>query len=235
MAEKKTYTEEQKAEILKYAEDTSVAAAARQYGVSNMTITRWKTAAKVTGDVEKVKTKAKTTGKKVAKKTEEVAAEVKAEAAEVKDEVAAEKIEVKKTARAAARKTKEKAAVKKEAKKEVKKVKAAEKAEVKEAVAAVVKDDVDAAKIETKKKTAAAKRKVKEAVAPAAKAVKKPIEKAKARKVNLVFESLLGGAVTPEEIIEMLPKEASDAYVKIEENTIYWVGKNGEMGSIDIW
>jgi len=53
--------------------------------------------------------------------------------------------------------------------------------------------------------------------------------------VNLVFESLLGGAITPEEIIDMLPKEATDAYIKIEENTIYWVGKNGEMGSIDIW
>ena len=58
---------------------------------------------------------------------------------------------------------------------------------------------------------------------------------AKTRNVKLVFESLLGGTITPEDITEMLPKEATAAYIKIEENTIYWVGKNGEMGSIEIW
>ena len=137
----------------------------------------------------------------------------------------------KKTVRAAAGKakakaaeTKEKAAAKKAAKKEVK-----------DAVAAEAKDVKDAAKIEAKKKTAAAGRKVKEAAAPTAEAVKKSAAKAKARKVNLVFESVLGGAATPEEITEMLPEEATDAYVKIEENTIYWVGKDGEMGSVEIW
>jgi hypothetical protein len=72
-----------------------------------------------------------------------------------------------------------------------------------------------------------------EAAAPAAEAVKKAT--AKTRKVNLVFESLLGGTITPEDIIKMLPKEATSAYIKIEENTIYWVGKNGEMGSVEIW
>jgi len=53
--------------------------------------------------------------------------------------------------------------------------------------------------------------------------------------VNLVFESLLGGSITPEEIVGKLPKEAVSAYIKIEENTIYWVGKNKEMGSVEIW
>ena len=98
-----------------------------------------------------------------------------------------------------------------------------------------MKDKKDAVKIEAAKKTRAAGRKVKEAVAPAKEAVKKPVAKAKAAKVNLVFESLLGGTVTPEDIISKLPKEAVSAYVKIEENTIYWVGKNGEMGSVEIW
>ena len=32
-----------------------------------------------------------------------------------------------------------------------------------------------------------------------------------------------------------LPKEAVDAYIKLEENKIYWVGKKGEEGSIEIW
>ena len=96
-----------------------------------------------------------------------------------------------------------------------------------------MKDTVDATKIEAKKKTRATRRKVEEAAAPAAEAAKKAT--AKTRKVNLVFESLLGGTITPEDIIKMLPKEATSAYIKIEENTIYWVGKNGEMGSIEIW
>jgi len=149
--------------------------------------------------------------------------------------VDAEKIEVKKNVRDAERKVKEKVSTAKE-KAAVKKIeKKAEKQEVKAAAAATVKDDKDAAKIEAKKKTRAAGRKVKETVAPAAEAVKKTAAKAKAAKVNLVFESVLGGVITPDQIIGKLPKEATDAYVKIEENTIYWVGKNGEMGSVDIW
>jgi len=32
-----------------------------------------------------------------------------------------------------------------------------------------------------------------------------------------------------------VPKEAVDVYVKLEENKIYWVGKNDVTGSIDIW
>ena len=164
-----------------------------------------------------------------------VTEEVKATAKKVSDKAAAEKIEVKKAVRTAARTTKTKAAETKEKVAEAKEKAAAKKAEKKEAKAAVVaevKDNVTAEKIEAKKKTRAAKRKVEEAAAPAAEAAKKA---AKTRNVKLVFESLLGGTITPEDITEMLPKEATAAYIKIEENTIYWVGKNGEMGSIEIW
>jgi len=149
--------------------------------------------------------------------------------------VDAEKIEVKKNVRATERKVKEKVTAAKEKAAEKKTEKKAEKKEVKAAAAAVAKDEKDAVKIEAKKKTRAAGRKVKEAAAPAAEAVKKPIAKAKAAKVNLVFESLLGGAITADQIIGKLPKEAISAYVKIEENVIYWVGKNGETGSVEIW
>jgi len=41
--------------------------------------------------------------------------------------------------------------------------------------------------------------------------------------------------VTSEQIAMRVPKEAVDVYAKLEENKIYWVGKNGEMGSVDIW
>lgn len=165
-----------------------------------------------------------------------VTEEVKATAKKVSDKAAAEKIEVKKAVRTAARNTKAKAAETKEKVAETKKKGAAKKVEKKETKAAAVaevKDTVDATKIEAKKKTRATRRKGEEATAPAAEAAKKAT--AKTRKVNLVFESLLGGTITPEDIIKMLPKEAASAYIKIEENMIYWVGKNGEMGSIEIW
>ena len=157
-----------------------------------------------------------------------VTEEVKDTAEKVADKATAEKIEAKKTVHSAAKQTKEKAATTK-AKTEAKK------ADAKEVKAAVAAEAKDAKKIEATKKTRATGQKVKEAVAPAVEAVKKPIAKAKAGKVNLVFQSVMGGAVTPEEITAKLPKEATDAYIKIEENKIYWVGKKGEMGSVDIW
>ena len=123
---------------------------------------------------------------------------------------------------------------------------AAKKTEAKKAVStAAAKTKATAAETKAKaeaKKPAAKKPAAKAAPAPKAEkkpaakpAVKKPAAKAAAGKVNLVFESLLGGVITPEAIIKMLPKEAVSAYVKIEENAIYWVGKNGETGSIEIW
>ena len=67
------------------------------------------------------------------------------------------------------------------------------------------------------------------------KTAKKPTVRRKAAKLNMVFQSTMGGSVTPEQIALKLPKEAVDVYVKIEENKAFWVGKNGETGSVDIW
>lgn len=44
-----------------------------------------------------------------------------------------------------------------------------------------------------------------------------------------------GSGITSEQIAMRVPKEAVDVYVKLEENKIYWVGKNGEMGNLSIW
>ena len=63
---------------------------------------------------------------------------------------------------------------------------------------------------------------------------KKPVKKVKAAKMNLVFESALGGQITPEEVTERVPKGTTAAYVKLEDNKIYWV-KGDETGSVDIW
>ena len=189
---RKTYTDAQKAEILKKAEETSIAEASKEYGVAWKTISAWKASADVTAD----------------------------------------KIEAKKTVRSSARKAKAKVAEKKEAAAQKK----AEKKEVKDAVAAEAKDAKTAAETETKKKTRAAGRKVKDAVTAAAeKAAKKPAAKRKARKINIVFQSVSGRETTSEHVALKVPKDAADVYVKLEENKIYWVGKNGEMGSVDIW
>ena len=211
MAEKKT--EAQKAEILKYAEDTTIASAARQYGVGVATINRWKAEAKAKAAVKKTGAKAKSAKAKVTKKADEVKAEVKADVAEIKDDVAAEKIEVKKNTRAAGRKVKE----------------AAEKVE------AAAQDPKEAAQIEAGKKKAKVTRKIAEKKAEVKEAREDKAAKRAASKMNLVFQSAMGGAITPEEIVAKLPKEATDAYVKIAENKIYWVGKKGEMGSVEIW
>ena len=66
------------------------------------------------------------------------------------------------------------------------------------------------------------------------KAVKKPVAKATAAKLNIQIQSPIGGVITPEEIAAKVPKEAVDAYVRVDENKIYWVGKKG-VGSVDIW
>jgi len=75
----------------------------------------------------------------------------------------------------------------------------------------------------------------KEAVKTAVEAAAKPTRKARAAKLDIVIQSVMGGAITPEEITAKVPKGAVSAYVKVEENKIYWVNKKGETGSVEIW
>ncbi len=65
-------------------------------------------------------------------------------------------------------------------------------------------------------------------------ALKAPAKAAKAAKTNIVLQSPLGGEITPEEIAAKLPKGTLNAYVRIDQNKIYWVKKD-ETGSVDIW
>ena len=181
-----------------------------------------------------------------AKIPDEIAEKVRKEAvsgvrASVEDQTVAAQIEVKKNTRKAARKAKEaiegaasavkkavtdQAAatgieVKKNTRKTVQKLKkAAEKA------ASTVRDAVDdkaaATEIEVKKKARKAGRKAKEA----ADAVKF---------VNIVIQSPMGGTITPAEILKKVPKDTKDVYVRVDDNKLYYVLKNGEIGSVDIW
>ncbi len=112
------------------------------------------------------------------------------------------------------------------------------KAKVEEAVAQVAEKAADAAaavEVEAKKAAGKAKRTVKKTEAKVEEAATKPARKTRAAKLDIVIQSVMGGAITPEEIAAKVPKDAVSAYVKVEENKIYWVDKKGETGDVEIW
>lgn len=193
MAERKTYTDLQKAEILKKADETSVSAASKEFGVARKTIANWKAESKVTAGKIEAKKKTRAAGRKVRETVtntaDMVAGDVKDATDKVKlvEEIEAGKVKAKNARKAA---EKEEKAAQKEAQKE------AEKNE---------------------------------------KAARKHSAKARAVKLNMVIQSQDGRSVTTTQIALRLPKETVDAYIKAEENKIYYVLKNGETGCIDIW
>lgn len=225
---RKTYTDAQKAEILKKAEETSIAEASKEYGVAWKTISAWKASADVTA--EKIETKktvrssARKAKAKVAEK-KETAAQKKAEKKEVKDAKTAAEIETKKKTRAAGRKVKD--AVTAAVEKVDNKILADQ--------MAVGRAKATRTRKASEKSTAKAEKAAVKAEDKAEKAAKKPTVKRKARKMNILFQSVSGRATSSEQIALKVPKEAVDVYVKLEENKIYWVGKNGEKGNVDIW
>ena len=135
----------------------------------------------------------------------------------IEEKAAATEVEVKKATRSTGRKAK---------------------AKVEEAVAQVT-EKVDAAaaaaEIEAGKAKAKRTRKAAEAKESIVEAATKPARKARAAKLDIVIQSVMGGAITPEEIAAKVPKDAVSAYVKVEENKIYWVDKKGETGDVEIW
>lgn len=155
----------------------------------------------------------KKTGRKAKAKVEKAAEKAA-------DTASAVEVEVKKTTRSTGRKAK--------AKVEEAAAQVAEKVD-----AAVTAAEIEAGKVKAKRtrKTAEAK----EAVKTAVEAAVKPARKARAAKLDIVIQSVMGGAITTEEIATKVPKDAISAYVKVEENKIYWVDKKGETGSVEIW
>ena len=79
MGGRKVYTEEQKAEILKKVEETNVATASKEFGVSQAAIIKWRDSVKAEKASKKVKAKAdkvrknvKSAAKKAEKKVEAI-------------------------------------------------------------------------------------------------------------------------------------------------------------------
>ena len=158
---------------------------------------------------------------------------------ELTDTAVATEIEVKKTTRAKARKVKEAVEAANdeavantiEVKKNVRKVGRKAKEAVVDAVsAAATSDEAVATEIEVKKKVRSSARKAKEAVEDAAALVKDAVSP----KPSIIIQSILGGTITPEEILSRIPSDADAVYIKPEENKAYWV-KGSESGSIVLW
>jgi len=160
-----------------------------------------------------------------------VSAKIAAKAKEVYGVMLDTEAKVEKATNTAAKKTK---AAAQKAETAVKKAPVKAKAAKKKVEDKVVADEIEAKKTAAKA-TRKAKTTVKEATTKVEKAVKKPAAKAKAAKINIEIQSPLGGSITPEEIVAKLPKDTVNVYVRIDENKLYWVKKNGESGSEEIW
>ena len=114
-------------------------------------------------------------------------------------------------------------------------------AQAAETVAGDVKDAVEkkkvAAQVEAGKAKARRTRKTEE-VKEAAKAVvekaKTPARKVKAAKLTIKIQSPMGGDITPEEIAAKVPADAEAVFVRVDQNKLWWVKKDGS-GSVDIW
>ena len=91
-------------------------------------------------------------------------------------------------------------------------------------------DKAVATEIEVKKNTRKAGRKVKEAVEEAAAVAKEAVSIP-----NIIIQSPMGGYITPADIAKKVPKGTADVYVRVDENKLYYVLKNGETGDLDIW
>ena len=92
-------------------------------------------------------------------------------------------------------------------------------------------DKVVAEEIEVKKTARKGARKAKETVS----AAKESVKRKAAGIPNIIIQSPMGGYITPADIAKKVPKNTEDVYVRVDENKLYYVLKNGESGDVDIW
>ena len=61
-----------------------------------------------------------------------------------------------------------------------------------------------------------------------------PSDNKKTKPAVMYIQSVMGGTITPEEVLARLPEGVETVYVKPEDNKAYWV-KGEESGSVDLW
>ena len=62
----------------------------------------------------------------------------------------------------------------------------------------------------------------------------KAVERPARKETKIFIQSMMGGSITPEDVMKKVPEGVDEIYVKPEENKAYWV-KGNESGSIDLW
>ena len=95
-------------------------------------------------------------------------------------------------------------------------------------------DKAVATEIEVKKNTRKAGRKVKEKAEDTFSIAKEAVKESVGIP-NIIIQSPMGGYITPADIAKKVPMGTADVYVRVDENKLYYVLKNGETGNMDIW
>jgi ribonuclease PH len=166
--------------------------------------------------MSKETTETKATKKTVTQKAKELKEASKKQATGIRESVAAHKIEDKKAVRSAKRTMQQKA-------------------EAAKNQAEDIREAVVAHKINDKKTVAKAKRTVKETAGKVKRSVQTPAKKKALAKLEIVIQSPMGGSITDTEISAKLPKGAVSVFVRVDENKLYYVLKDGATGSVAIW
>ena len=219
------YTAEQKATVVARASEIGISAAAKELGIDRQTVSRWKKATENMQGEEQTEVKAEEPAEKIEKaaveKIEEAVDPKMEETAPIPEEMAAETpVKEKKTTGTREPITAEKI------------ISGA--ADAKAVIQEKVGDAVAVAQSEIKKAARKAKRAVKDTTKKVKETAEKTAKKVRAANVKMIFETNAGQQITPEAIAERIPKGVDAAYIKLEENKIYWV-KGDETGAVDIW
>ena len=220
---KNTFTAEQIAEILKRADETSASAAAREFGVSRMTIAGWR--AEEIEKTLKAERKSKSSGRpgKKAKAADRSDEAVKKRGR--KPKAAAAEGTADETVKKPGRKAKA-ASAEGTADEAVKKRGRKPKAATAEGTA-----DGTVKKRGRKAKTAEAGTAVSGTEAPRA------AGRAKRGRKNpeFILQSGSGQELTAEEIGKKVPDDTVKVYIRPDQNKLYFVKEDGSTGSADLW
>ena len=63
---------------------------------------------------------------------------------------------------------------------------------------------------------------------------KKLVKKVSTPKLEIYIQSPLGGNITPEQIEAKMPEGTESAFVRVDQNLIWWV-RGEETGAVEIW
>ena len=56
-----------------------------------------------------------------------------------------------------------------------------------------------------------------------------------AAKMKIIVQSPVGEEINMTDLAAKLPEGTEKVYIRVDQNKLYWVGKNGETGDVDIW